>query len=298
MKKGSLNQISVGANFGINVIFIFLSLCCLIPFLLVLSVSLSSENAVIREGYRLIPTKFSLAAYRLLMRDISQIGRSYGVTIIVTIVGTLGSLMLTALYAYPLYRKDFPFRRFFSMFLFITMLFNGGLVPFYILYTQYLRLKDSILALIIPYLLNPFYAIVMRTFFSTTIPESLIESAKIDGAKEIYILRKIVFPLSLPVFATIGLFTTLVYWNDWFLSLIFISKSSNITIQYYMYKIIMNLQFLLSNPSISGTMAKAEIPGETARMAMAIIGIGPIVLAYPFFQRYFIKGLTIGAIKG
>ena len=222
----------------------------------------------------------------------------YGVTIIVTIVGTLGSLMLTALYAYPLYRKDFPFRRFFSMFLFITMLFNGGLVPFYILYTQYLRLKDSILALIIPYLLNPFYAIVMRTFFSTTIPESLIESAKIDGAKEIYILRKIVFPLSLPVFATIGLFTTLVYWNDWFLSLIFISKSSNITIQYYMYKIIMNLQFLLSNPSISGTMAKAEIPGETARMAMAIIGIGPIVLAYPFFQRYFIKGLTIGAIKG
>jgi len=298
MRKRVLNQISPQANVILNILFIVISLGCIIPFILVLSVSFSEENTIIREGYKLIPTEFSIASYKLLMKDIDQIGRSYIVTIIVTVVGTICSLVLIALYAYPLYRKDFPFRRFFSMFIFITMLFNGGLVPFYILYTRYLGVKDTLLALILPYLLNPFYVIVMRTFFTTTIPDSLIESAKIDGARELYILRKIVFPLSLPAFATIGLLITLIYWNDWFMSLIFISRSDNITIQFYMYRIIMNLQFLLTNPNITREMAKADIPGETARMAMAIIGIGPIVFAYPYFQRYFIKGLTIGAVKG
>ena len=293
-----LNRISIRANVIINIIFIILSLLSIIPFLLVLSVSFSNESIILNEGYRLIPKEFSLDAYKFLLADIDQIGRSYLVTITVTVVGTLISLVLVALYAYPLYRKDFHYRRFFSMFLFITMLFNGGLVPFYILYTQFLHVKDSIIALILPYLLNPFFVIVMRTFFTSTIPEALIESAKIDGAKELLILRKIVFPVSLPAFATIGLLTTLVYWNDWFMSLLFISKSNNITIQFYMYKIILNIQFLLNNPTVSGAASMTKLPGETARMAMAIVGVGPIVLAYPFFQKYFIKGLTIGAVKG
>jgi putative aldouronate transport system permease protein len=296
--KASVNQVSQKVNLTINTIFIVLGLCSVLPFLLILSVSFSKESSIHEYGYKLIPEQFSLSAYKFLFSDFSQIARSYGITAFVTVVGTLISLLFVALYAYTLYRKDFPFRKFFAMFLFITMLFNGGLVPFYILYTNYLHLKDSLFALIMPYLMNPFYVIIMRTFFSNTIPDSVVESAKMDGANEFYILYKIVFPLSLPVFATIGLFSTLVYWNDWFMSLLFISDPKNISIQFYMYKVILDMQFLLNNTKISVNMSNADIPGETTRMAMAIVGIGPIVFAYPFFQRYFVKGLTVGAVKG
>jgi len=208
------------------------------------------------------------------------------------------SLIMTALYAYPLFRKDFPYRRFFAVFLFITMVFNGGLVPFYILYTQYLHLKNSLIALILPYLLNPFYVIVMRTFLTGSIPDSLVESAKLDGAREITVLFRIVAPLALPAFATIGLFTTLMYWNDWFMSLLFISNRQNVSIQYYMLKTMQNIQFMLQNPSVAFKVNRSAMPSETVRMAMAVVGIGPIVVAYPFFQKYFIQGLTVGAIKG
>lgn len=296
--KASINQVSQKVNITINAVFIVLSLCCVFPFLLILSVSFSNEASINKYGYKMIPEQFSFNAYHFLFSDISQIARSYGITIFVTVVGTLISLLFVALYGYTLYRKDFPFRSFFAMFLFITMLFNGGLVPFYILYTNYLNLKDSLFALIMPYLMNPFYVIIMRTFFSSTIPDSVVESAKIDGANEFYILYKIVFPLSLPVFATIGLFSTLVYWNDWFMSLLFISDPKNISIQFHMYKVILDMQYLLNNTKISVNMSNADIPGETTRMAMAIVGIGPIVFAYPFFQRYFVKGLTVGAVKG
>jgi putative aldouronate transport system permease protein len=298
MGKTSLNDISLKSRIVINLMFVLLSLCCIIPFLLVLSISFSSESAITSYGYKLIPMEFSLSAYKFLFDDLSQIARSYAITAFVTVVGTLASVILVALYAYTLYRKDFAFRRFFAMFLFITMLFNGGLVPFYMLYTNYLHLKDTLIALILPYLINPFYVIIMRSFFTNTIPDSVIESAKIDGANEFYTLFKIVFPLSLPVFATIGLFSTLVYWNDWFMSLLFISDQKNIGIQFYMYKVILNLQFLLTNSKVSVDMSVQDIPGETSRMAMAIVGIGPIVFAYPFFQRYFVKGLTVGAVKG
>ena len=298
MKKISPNKTSFLADLGIHSLFIIFSLFCLIPFLLVLAVSFSDEASITTFGYKLIPMKLSFSAYEMLFLDRLQIIRSYGITILVTVAGMIISLIMISTYAYPLYRKDFPFKGFFAMFLFITMLFSGGLVPFYILYTNYLHLKDSIIALILPYLLNPFYVIMMRTFFTSTIPDSVVESAKIDGAKEFYILYKIIFPLSLPAFATIGLFNMLVYWNDWFMSLLFISKQQNVSIQYYMYKVIMDLEFLLKNTMVFSNKAYADLPGETSRMAMAIIGIGPIVLAYPFLQRYFIKGLTIGAVKG
>jgi putative aldouronate transport system permease protein len=298
MSRRGINSISTGSNVAIHGIFIVLVALCLIPFLLVVSVSLSSETDVKADGYKLIPQTLTLSAYRLLARDISQIGRSYAITIWVTGIGTLISVILTATLAYPLYRKDFAFRKFFTIFVVITMLFNGGLVPMYILYNNYLNLRETLTVLVMPYLINPFFVIIMRTFFSNTIPDSVIESAKLDGAREITILSRIVFPLSLPAFATIGMFTMLVYWNDWFMSLLFISKIDRMNIQYYLYRTIMNLDFLLRQTAVSAQMARIDIPGETARMAMAVVGIGPIVLAYPFFQRYFIKGLTIGAVKG
>jgi putative aldouronate transport system permease protein len=298
MRTRSTNDLSRPATAAIHVLFALVAICCLLPFLLVVSASFSDEKVVAREGFRLFPGKLSTAAYELLVSDSAQLARSYGVTVLVTAVGTVLSLVLTSLLAYPLYRRDFPFRRFFSVFIFFTMLFNGGLVPFYILYANYLHLRETVTALILPYLVNPFYVLIMRTFFTGSIPDSVIESAKLDGAREVTILSRIVFPLSLPAFATIGLFTTLVYWNDWFMSLLFITRPRIMSIQFYLYRTIMNLEFLLNNTALSSGMARMDIPGETARMAMAIVGIGPIVLAYPFFQRYFIKGLTIGAVKG
>lgn len=298
MAKRGINEISPRARLTINGIFVVLVALCLIPFLLVISVSLTEESEVKRDGYKLIPDALTISAYELLAQDISQIGRSYGITIWVTGIGTLISVALTATLAYPLYRRDFPFRRFFTIFVVITLLFNGGLVPMYILYNNYLNLRETLTVLVMPYLINPFFVIIMRTFFTNTIPDTVIESAKLDGAREITILSRIVFPLSLPAFATIGMFTMLVYWNDWFMSLLFISRIDKMNIQYYLYRTIMNLDFLLRQTAVSAQMSRIEIPGETARMAMAVVGIGPIVLAYPFFQRYFIKGLTIGAVKG
>ena len=298
MAKRGVNEISKRSSLTIHGIFVVLVAICLIPFLLVISVSLTEESEVKQDGYKLIPDAMTLSAYELLAQDIGQIGRSYGITIWVTGIGTLISVALTATLAYPLYRRDFPFRRFFTIFVVITMLFNGGLVPMYILYNNYLDLRETLTVLVMPYLINPFFVIIMRTFFTNTIPDTVIESAKLDGAKEITILSRIVFPLSLPAFATIGMFTMLVYWNDWFMSLLFISRIDKMNIQYYLYRTIMNLDFLLRQTAVSAQMSRIEIPGETARMAMAVVGIGPIVLAYPFFQRYFIKGLTIGAVKG
>ncbi|MDC7235884.1 MAG: carbohydrate ABC transporter permease [Spirochaetales bacterium] len=298
MKKRSLTEITIPSKILINLIFIIVSLICIVPFILVISVSITDESIIMREGYRLIPSVVNLSAYEYLFTDINQIVRSYMISIIVTASGTLLSLILTAMYAYPLYRKDFPFRKFFAFFIFFTMLFNGGLVPFYIMYTQVLNLRNNLFALIMPFLLNPFFVIIMRTYFTQNIPDSVIESAILDGAGELRILTKIILPLAMPVFATIGLFVTIIYWNDWFMSLLFISKNENISIQYYMYKTMLNIQFMLNNPQAAAMAGSIKIPSETIRMAMAVVGIGPIVIAYPFFQRYFVKGLTVGAIKG
>ena len=297
-RKYDYLSVAPSVNVLINLLFIIISLICLIPFLIVISVSITEEKALIYDGYRLIPKVFSLDGYSFLMYDIKQILHSYGISVLVTVSGTTISLILISLYAYPLFRKDFPFRRFFSLFLFFTMLFNGGLVPFYILYTKYLGLKNNIIALILPYILNPFYVIVMRTFLKNTIHDSLIESSKLDGAKEMTILLRIVIPLALPAYATIALFTTLIYWNDWYMSLLFISNRENVSIQYYMFKTFQNMMYMLSNPTVSFNLDNKSLPTESMRMAMAVVGIGPIVIVYPFFQRYFIKGLTVGAVKG
>lgn len=300
-KKYNSNLISRPANAVLNLAFIIYSLICIVPLLLVLSVSFTDEISITQFGYNFIPHKFSTAAYHYLFLNAKGIVNAYGVTIFVTIVGSILSVMIIALYAYPLSRKDFKYRNVFGFLVFFTMLFSGGLVPWYLICTRVLHLQNDVWALIIPYLMNGWYVIIMRTFFSTTIPESIIEAAKIDGAGEFRIFAVVVLPLAKPAIATIALFQTLVYWNDWWLPLMLINNDKFINLQYLMYKITTNIQYLTTVAASSagqtaGTVA--NMPSETARMAMCILAIGPIIIAYPFFQKYFVKGLTIGGVKG
>ncbi|GFZ94799.1 sugar ABC transporter permease [Paenibacillus marchantiophytorum] len=283
----------------LNLLFVIVVILIMLPLVLVLSVSFSDEKSIFVNGYAFIPEKLSLMAYSYMWQDRFSILHAYGVTIMATVIGSAIGLLMTAMYAYPISRRDFPLRNVFSFYVFITILFGGGLVPWYLVYTNLLNVKDSILALILPGLLmNGFNILVMRTFFQG-IPSSLMESATIDGAGEFRVWWQIVMPLSLPVLATIGLFNTLAYWNDWFNSMIFISDAKWFSLQYVMQKTLMDIQFLSQQSGTGNASALlATTPTETMRMAMAIIGVGPIVLAYPFFQRYLVKGLTIGAVKG
>ncbi|MEF3353815.1 carbohydrate ABC transporter permease [Paenibacillus sp. GYB006] len=298
------NPLHVSKRSGvvIHAFFIFYAALCILPLILVLSISLSDETTVIANGYRFIPETFSVSAYEFLFKDMDQIIRSYGVSIFVTVVGTIISVALTACYAYPLSRSDLPYRGFFAFFIFFTMLFNGGLVPWYLVYVNLLDLKNTIWVLIMPMLMSPFFVLVMRTFFSSSIPMSILESARVDGAGEFRTFVRIVLPLSLPVLATVALFSTLNYWNDWYLSMIFISDNKTISLQYLMYRTLLDIQYLTSNSNVASQISSQggmlDLPNKTLQMAMAVVGIGPIVLAYPFFQRYFIKGLTVGAVKG
>lgn len=293
------NAVSMPANIALNALFIGLTVACFFPLLLVVAVSFTGENEILEYGYNLIPQQFTLDSYVYLFRDAEKIFRGYGVSTVVTVAGTALSLLFSSMFAYPLSRKDLPYRNFMAFFVFFTMLFGGGLVPWYLLYTS-VGLKNTLWALIIPGLISPFNLIIMRIFFTNTIPSALIESAKIDGASELRIYARIILPLSLPVLATIGLFQTLRYWNDWYTSMIFISNNKLVSLQYLMYKVITEVQYLNSG-LVDATVANQElerIPTETVRMAMAIVGIGPIILVYPFLQKYFVKGLTIGAVKG
>lgn len=296
------NRLPSAASFAIHVFFTLYSLICIIPILLIVAVSFSEESSIVREGYKFIPTQFDLSAYRFLLKDLELIGRAYGISISVTVIGTILSMIIIALYAYPISRRHFPHAKFFTFFVFFTMLFGGGLVPWYLVYVQMLDLKNTIWSLIMPLIMAPFWVLIVRTFFSTTIPEAVLESAKIDGAGELRTFIQIVLPLSMPVLATVALFQTLTYWNDWFLSLVFITNDNNISIQYLLYKLLANIQYLSSNPTAAAEIAKAggmfSFPSETVRMALVIVGIGPVIFAYPFFQKYFIKGLTVGAVKG
>ncbi|MDG0791407.1 carbohydrate ABC transporter permease [Cohnella ginsengisoli] len=292
------NAVSRPAHAAINVLFVLYTLFCLLPILLVVIVSFTDEQTVLLSGYNYFPSKLSLDAYRFLFADPLPIVRAYGVTIGATVAGTVVGLLVTAAFAYPISRRDFRFRNVFSFFAFFTMLFNGGLVPWYIVYSKYMDIGNTILALILPNLLmSAFYILMMRTFFATTIPAEIYESAEIDGAGELLVFFRIVIPLSLPVMATVGLFYTLQYWNDWYNSMIFINNDRIISLQYLMQRTLLNIQYILNNSHAAAT-ARIDFPSETVRMAMAVIGIGPIVFAYPFFQRYFVSGLTVGAVKG
>lgn len=288
-------------NWPLHLFFGLVSLAMLLPIALVLVASATDERSILSKGYSLFPDAWSLNAYRYLFAsDPWVILDAYGITVLVTVVGMVVSLAVTAMLAYPLSRVQLPFRTGLSFYVFFTILFNGGMVSWYLVFAQYIDLRDTVWALIVPgLLLNGFNVLIMRTFFAGSIPSALIESAYIDGAGELRIFAQFVVPLSKPVFATIGLFNTIAYWNDWFNSLVFLTKAKFYSLQYLLNMSLLNIQFLAQKSQNAGAASLSElVPQETMRMAMAIIGMGPIVLAYPFFQKYFVKGLTIGAIKG
>ncbi|WP_150266657.1 carbohydrate ABC transporter permease [Paenibacillus tepidiphilus] len=274
-----------------------LAIFCIIPFLLVISASLSEESSIIEKGFQLIPSTFSTEAYSLLFKYPADMLRAYGVTITVTVVGTALGLFLTSMTAYVLSRRDFEWRGRFSFYFFFTTLFSGGLVPSYLLIINFLHLKDTLLVLILPMLLNVFYIIVMKSFMSS-IPDAITESAKIDGAGDFRIFLQLIIPLSKPALATIGLFIALAYWNDWYNALLYISKSELMPLQYYLYKMLGNMDGMRKAMMASGAVVNSDLPTESLKMAMTIVATGPILFAYPFIQKYFVQGLTIGAVKG
>ncbi|SFE17892.1 putative aldouronate transport system permease protein [Paenibacillus catalpae] len=297
-KSGVKRQADIVLLQVIGYIFIsLLAVICFIPFLLVVSSSLSQESSIVEKGYQLIPAVWSTEAYSMLFKYPEQMLRAYGVTIMVTAIGTLVGLFVTAMTAYVLQRKDFRWRNQFAFFFFFTTLFSGGLVPWYMLIVTYLDLKDKLLVLILPMLLNVFYIIVMKTFMSS-IPEAITESAKIDGAGDFRIFVQLILPLSKPVLATIGLFIALAYWNDWYNALLFVSDEKLMPLQYYLYKMLGNMDGMRKAMVASGAVVTTNIPTESLKMAMTIVATGPILLAYPFIQRYFVQGLTLGAVKG
>lgn len=281
----------------INTVLIILSLMCVMPFILLLSSSITSETALVKTGYRFWPTEIDLSAYKYLLMDSTSIVRGYAISFFVTIVGTLTSLMLTTLYAYPLSRKNLPGRNIFAFYIFFTMLFNGGLVPGYMMWTQMFHIKNTIFALIVPgLLLNAFNVIMMRTYFTTNIPEEVLEAARIDGGGELYILTKVVLPMSKPIIVTLVLLIGLSYWNDWLNGLYYVNRDNLYSIQVLLKKMMDDIE-MIKKASTAGA-STMKMPSISIRMAVAVMGALPIMCVYPFFQKYFVKGIVIGAVKG
>ena len=283
-----------------HIFMILLVLSCVLPFLLMVMASFTEETTLTRNGYSFIPEVFSLETYRYIIRSAGTILRGYVMTIVVTVIGTVCNLLLTILFAYPLSRKDLPYRSGLSFFLFFTMLFNGGLVPTYMMYANTFHIKNTIFALIVPSLMmNAFYVIMMRSFFSSSIPDSLIEAAKLDGASERKILMSIVVPLSKPMIVTLVLMVGLGYWNDWMNGLYYVTEQKLYTIQMILNNMINNIEFLTRNASMLGSAAaNMKIPQVGIRMGIAVIAVLPILIIYPFLQKYFVKGIVIGGVKG
>jgi len=282
----------------INTLFIAFSLACIFPLISVIAVSFSSEIDIIKNGYRLFPKVFDLSAYVYILYNPLQIFNAFKISLIVSSLGTFISVMVAAGISYTLARQDYKFKNSLSFYVFFTMLFNGGLVPTYMLISNYLHMKNSIWVLIVPYLAVPWFILILRSFMQK-IPTDIIESCSIDGASEFRVFFQMILPLSKPGLATIALFTLLQYWNDWWLSLLYIEKESLVPLQYMLYRIMNNIAFLTSSTNtMPASMNTGPLPSESARMAMSILAAGPMLLVFPFFQKYFVKGLTVGAVKG
>ncbi|MFC4597339.1 carbohydrate ABC transporter permease [Cohnella hongkongensis] len=273
-----------------------IAVACLLPFLLIISGSITSEEEITRDGFSFFPESYSLESYRIALKVPEQIIRAYAVTSSLTVVGTVIGTFLSAMAAYVLQRQDFSWRNGFSFYIYFTVLFNGGLVPWYILMVNYLNLKDHYLALLLPPLLNVFFIIVMKSFLRS-IPDAITESAKIDGAGDFTIFLRLILPLSKPALATIGLFTAMNYWNDWYNAMLFVNNQDLYSLQYYLYRMLANIDQIKTLMAKSG-MALQVLPSEGLKMALTVIVTGPVMLLYPFVQRFFIQGLTVGAVKG
>lgn len=299
-KKKYKNSLPLKWVIAFMVMFTLYSLVCVLPLLLVLAVSFSSESDVYTYGYRFIPKSISLNAYKLIFANSSQIFEGYATTIFSTVLGTVCSLLISSAIAYPLSRKDFKYRNRLSFYVYFTMLFNGGMIPLYLIYTQLIPLRNNIFCLVLPNMISAFYVLLIKTYMKNNLPDSIVESAEIDGASVYRIFFTIVLPLVKPVLATVALFTSIQYWNDYFRNMLFVYDGSINNLQYLLYRIQQQIELLNTNPDVAASLAASGggIPSETSRMAMVIITVGPIIFVYPFLQKYFVKGLTIGAVKG
>ncbi len=279
-------------KFFLHSLLLVISLACLLPAWLVVSASFTDDKALVKNGYTLIPSQFSTFAYEYILTYPVQILRAYGVTLAVTITGTLLALAITASYAYTLSRTDYVLSKPLAMFTYFPMLFGGGLVAYYLLMTNYLHLKNTLAALVAPYLVIPFYVFMLRSFFKT-LPAELLDAARVDGASEFRIFLEIVLPLSKPALATIGLFLILGYWNDYMTALYFINDSKLFPLQYLLYQINASASAIATNPQLAGQ----PVPLQPVRMAMVVLTTGPAAIAFLLVQKYMVKGLTLGAFK-
>ena len=298
--KRKLNSEKIFRSFAF-VVLLILAIVCILPIILIIVASFTDETTLLANGYRFFPQKYGLEAYVYLLKQSVMMLRAYKISILVTVIGTLASLVLSTTFAYPLSRKDFKYRNIFSFLVFFTMLFSGGIVPSYMMWTKFFHIKDTIWALIIPsYLMNAFNILLIRNYYSNNIPDALVEAARIDGASEFLTFRRGIVPLSVPVIATVGLFTGLAYWNDWINGLYYINDPGLYSIQNLLIRLMNNIQYLNSGAAagiVSGGTTGA-LPSTSVRMAIAVVGVIPVVAAYPFLQKYLIRGTVIGAVKG
>lgn len=301
-KNLRLNSVSVGTEVVIHVIIGLFSLCCIIPFIFVIIIAFSSEASIRQIGYSFFPLEWSVEAFRYAFQKLPQIWRSYFNSIFITVVGTVLSTLMCALYAYALYRPDFKYRGFFNFFSFFTMIFGGGLVPTYIVCTQVLGLNENYAALIVPLLVSPFNIIIMRTFFKSSVPMELIEAATIDGSGEYSTLFRVVAPIAKPGVATVALLNALAFWNEWYLSLLYIKRNKVLQpLQALLMELQNNVQYLNQMAGQLGAAAineAAKMPSQSLRMVLVVLIVVPIACAYPFFQRYIVAGLAVGSVKG
>ncbi len=291
MKKKHKNR-----QIGLILFLTILSVLIALPFLILVSISLSEEERILSEGYGLLPRGLDFSAYEFVFKNPASILQAYAVTAEFSVITMVLSVLLMALLAYPLSRREFKGKKGISLYIYFTMLFSGGLVPTYMVITQFLHLGDTIWVYILPSLISPWYVFMMRTFFQG-IPNEISESARIDGAGHYTIFFRMILPLSKPVLATVALFMFLAKWNDWYTAMLYINKESLVSLQYMLQRIMDNIKLLQEMPS-GMTVNIAEIPSETIRMAMAVVVAGPALLVFPFFQKYFVKGLTVGSVKG
>ena len=300
MKKEKIKNDVKSFNAFSTVALTVLTVITLLPIILIVISSVTDEKVLLTSGYTYFPSRLSLDSYYYMVRQGPTILRAYGITVLVTVLGTLGSILLTTTLAYPMSRKDFRWHNTLSFLVFFTMLFNGGVVASYIMWSRIISIRNTIWALIVPnYLVTAFNVFLVRNYYATGIPEALIESAQIDGGNEFIIFLRIMLPLSIPVIATVALFSGLAYWNDWVNGLYYITDPTLFGIQNLLIRIMNNIQFLKSssNAALLGTQA-VDLPGTSVRMAMAVIGMLPVVIIFPFVQKYFIKGVVLGAVKG
>ena len=282
----------------VHILMIVLSLCCLLPFILLVSVSLSNERDLVYYGYEMIPRQLDFAAYEYVLRDPTSIINAYAFTAFTSIAGTAISVVLMSLMAYPLSVKNYRLRRFWAIYLFITMIFSGGLAASYIVNVIYLGIKDTVWVFLLPGAVNVFHVILLRTFFQG-LPDEMMDAAKIDGATHMDIFVRIVVPLSKPALATVALFGMLTRWNDWLTCNLYVTEGKTmVTLQYLLQTILKDIEVMLRMQEFGLSVDTSQLPSESARMAMAVLAAGPMIIVFPFFQKYFAKGLTVGSVKG